>query len=135
MPPSSFWPGFTITDAAAGTHHPSHRRGVVGLPGGRSDKPVSVHLAEFPEPDPRWDDQDRAARWNDLLVLREQVLVALEGLRKNKANRKRQEAKVADHDQSPGALAAASGELLATLCIVSEVEIVADRGRDRAHRG
>ena len=44
----------------------------------------SVHLTEFPEPDPRWDDEQQDARWAELIALREQVLVALEGLRKEK---------------------------------------------------
>ena len=55
-------------DPAAGPDHPAHGRGVVGLPArpARTSRP-SVHLAEFPEPDPRWDDADRDARWEDLL--------------------------------------------------------------------
>src|SRR5262249_48346958 len=57
-------------------------------PGGRS----SVHLAEFPEPDARWDDAARDARWEKLIRLREQVLVALEGLRKDKQIGSAQEA-------------------------------------------
>jgi len=59
-------------------------------PEGRS----SVHLAEFPEPDPQWDDDARDRRWDELTGLREQVLVALEGLRKNKQIGSAQEAKV-----------------------------------------
>ncbi len=50
-------------------------------PGGQR---ASVHLAEFPEPDPRWDDEKQDARWAELIAMREQVLVALEGLRKEK---------------------------------------------------
>src|SRR5205814_8865306 len=57
-------------------------------PEGRS----SVHLAEFPEPDPQWDDDARDTRWDELIRLREQVLVALEGLRKNKQIGSAQEA-------------------------------------------
>ena len=37
-----------------------------------------------PSPIPRWDDEKRDARWDELIALREQVLVALEGLRKEK---------------------------------------------------
>ncbi len=51
---------------------------------GKSEKTSSVHLTEFPETDPRWDDPERADRWTEVLALREQVLGALEGLRKNK---------------------------------------------------
>ena len=32
------------------------------------EEPASVHLAEFPEPDPRWDDEARDARWEELLA-------------------------------------------------------------------
>ena len=86
----------------------------------------SVHLAEFPEPDPRWDDEKRDARWDELIALREQVLVALEGLRKEQAvsaapRRRRVRIATARPERWQP-----DRELLATLCIVSEVEIVAD---------
>jgi isoleucyl-tRNA synthetase len=90
-----------------------------------ADRPANVHLALFPEPDPRWDDEKRDARWEDLLALREQILVALEGLRKSKTIGSAQEARVSIHTKSPDARVA-DRELLATLCIVSEVTIVAD---------
>ena len=90
-----------------------------------SSGPSSVHLAEFPEPDPRWDDRARDARWDDLLKLREQILIALEGLRKSKTIGSAQEAKVHVRT-SQAAERAIDRELLATLCIVSEVEIVSD---------
>ena len=44
-------------DPTAGPDHPAHGRGVVGLPARRTRQRSSVHLAEFPEPDPRWDDE------------------------------------------------------------------------------
>jgi len=91
------------------------------------DKPPSVHLAEFPEPDPQWDDTERDARWDELLELRERVLIALEGLRKSKQIGSAQEAKVRITTNRPEHWLPA-GEQLATLCIVSEVEIVADPG-------
>src|SRR5207244_12262460 len=90
-------------------------------PAGRS----SVHLAEFPEPDPQWDDEARDARWAELIRLREQVLVALEGLRKNKQIGSAQEARVRIITSRPDRWLP-DRELLATLCIVSEVEIVAE---------
>ncbi len=90
-------------------------------PEGRS----SVHLAEFPEPDPQWDDDARDRRWDELTGLREQVLVALEGLRKNKQIGSAQEAKVRIATTRPERWRP-DRQLLATLCIVSEVEIVAD---------
>jgi isoleucyl-tRNA synthetase len=90
-----------------------------------ADRAASVHLAEFPVPDPRWDDTNRDARWDEMLALREQILIALEGLRKTKTIGSAQEAKVAiatkraDHWLP-------RRELLAILCNVSEVEIIAD---------
>jgi isoleucyl-tRNA synthetase len=93
--------------------------------GGAGEKLASVHLAEFPEPDPRWDDQERATRWTELLELREQVLVALEGLRRNKQIGSAQEAKVVIKTNRPDRWLH-HRELLATLCIVSEVEIAVD---------
>ncbi len=92
---------------------------------GTAGKPRSVHLAEFPQPDPRWDDEERASRWSELLVLREQVLVALEGLRKTKQIGSAQEAKVLITTNRPDRWLP-HRQLLATLCIVSDVEIAAD---------
>ena len=85
----------------------------------------SVHLAEFPQPDPRWDDAQRTARWNELLAVREQVLLALEGLRKSKQIGSAQEARVRIATNRPERLLP-ERDLLATICIVSEIEIVAD---------
>jgi isoleucyl-tRNA synthetase len=90
-----------------------------------SEKASSVHLAEFPEPDPRWDDPGRTTHWNELLALREQVLLALEGLRKSKQIGSAQEARVRITTNRPDPLFS-ERELLSTLCMVSEVEIVAD---------
>ena len=101
-------------------------------PEGRS----SVHLAEFPEPDPRWDDESFNARWDELIQLREQVLIALEGLRKAKQIGSAQEAKVRIATSRPDRWLP-DRDLLATLCIVSEVEIVAEPtadDRDRSSR-
>jgi isoleucyl-tRNA synthetase len=85
----------------------------------------SVHLTEFPEPDARWDDEQSEARWAELIALREQALVALEGLRKEKVIGSAQEAQVRITTARPERWRP-DRELLATLCIVSEVEIVAD---------
>ena len=89
------------------------------------DKPASVHLMEFPEPDPRWDDADRTARWTTLLEVREQVLRALEGLRKSKQIGSAQEARVRITTNRADQLLP-ERDLLATICNISEVEIVAD---------
>ena len=51
----------------------------------RDGKPASVHLAEFPRPDPRWEDATREARWQHYRGLRDQAPGrALEGMRKAK---------------------------------------------------
>jgi isoleucyl-tRNA synthetase len=88
-------------------------------------KLANVHLTEFPAPDPQWDDDRRDARWDELLKLREQILIALEGLRKNKTIGSAQEAKVRINTSRPDHWLA-DQELLAMLCNVSEVEMVAD---------
>jgi isoleucyl-tRNA synthetase len=89
------------------------------------EQPSSVHLAEFPKADPRWDDDQRDARWDELKTLREQVLVALEALRKRKEIGSAQEAKVQITTNRPGHWLP-QRDLLATICIVSEVEVVSD---------
>jgi len=90
-------------------------------------RPPSIHLAEFLEPEPEWDDAARDSRWDELLNLREQVLLALEMLRKSKQIGSAQEAKVQVATARPEHWLP-DRELLATLCIVSEVEVIADRG-------
>jgi isoleucyl-tRNA synthetase len=91
----------------------------------RSGKVASVHLAEFPEANPAWDNLADDARWDELLKLREQILIALEGLRKSKLIGSAQEAKVRVVTSRPERWLP-DGELLATLCNISEVEIVGD---------
>jgi isoleucyl-tRNA synthetase len=105
----------------------------------------SVHLAEFPEPDPQWDDDARDAKWKILLEIRDEVLRSLERRRKDKAIGSSQEAAVTIYS-TPGDLAflKAHQELLATICIVSRIEVdsqpsmgasrftaVTDRSQDR----
>jgi isoleucyl-tRNA synthetase len=90
-----------------------------------SGKAPSVHLAEFPAPDPAWDNDADDARWDELLKLREQILIALEGLRKNKQIGSAQEAKVRVATSRPEHWLP-DRELLATLCNASELVIVAD---------
>ncbi len=85
----------------------------------------SVHCAEFPDPDPRWDNAEQTTRWAELLALREQVLRELEGLRKSKQIGSAQEARVRIATNRSDRLMA-ERELLATICNISEVEVVAD---------
>jgi isoleucyl-tRNA synthetase len=97
-----------------------------------ADKPASVHVAEFPQPEPGWDDEARDALWHRLLSIRELVMVNLEGLRANKIIGSAQEASVTITCFKPGLAQEleAHRELLTTLCIVSEVYI-----RDEASQG
>ena len=98
-------------------------RGITGLPGQTSLR--AFIWRSFPSPIRAWDDSERTTRWNELLALREQVLIALEGLRKTKQIGSAQEARVRITTNRPERLLP-ERELLSTLCIVSEVEIVAD---------
>ncbi|MFO0889114.1 MAG: isoleucine--tRNA ligase [Isosphaeraceae bacterium] len=97
------------------------------------DKPASVHLAEFPSPDERWDDPKRDAEWDVLLEARETVLRTLEGLRKAKTIGSAQEASVtlaaSDADR---AVLTARRQLMETLCMVSELEVVPASGQAAA---
>jgi isoleucyl-tRNA synthetase len=91
----------------------------------QADKPASVHLSEFPRPDSHWDDPERDSRWEELLTLREQILAALEELRKSKRIGSAQEAKVRIASRRPEHWEP-DRELLASLCNVSELEITSD---------
>lgn len=88
-----------------------------------ADRPASVHLAEFPEPDPRWDDAERDTRWSKLLAVRDEVLRVLEKLRAAKVIGSAQEALLRLDASDPGlkALLTANLGLLTTLAIVSDV--------------
>ena len=77
-------------------------------------------------PDPRWDDPSRDDHWDRLKRLRDVALVALEGMRKQKLIGSSQEALLRIGTDPEGAARLDRG-LLATLCIVSEVHVTADR--------
>ncbi len=89
------------------------------------DKPASVHLAEWPEPDPTWDDLGRDARMDRLRQVREAVLRVLEKLRAAKVIGSSQEAKVrlTLPESSSTALSEGDLDLLTSLCIVSEIRL------------
>ncbi len=91
----------------------------------RESVPASIHLAEWPEPDPQWDDPDRDATWSDLLAIRTEVLRELEKLRAAKTIGSAQEAvvRLGSNDPAIATLLEQSGALLQTLAIVSEVTI------------
>ena len=86
----------------------------------------SVHLADWPQPDPRWDDPARDDHWDQLKKLRDVALVALEGMRKQKLIGSSQEATLRIGTDPEGAARLERG-LLATICNVSEVHVSADR--------
>jgi isoleucyl-tRNA synthetase len=89
-------------------------------PEGRS----SVHLADFPEADPAWDDEARDARWKTLIEIREEVLLSLEGLRKAKTIGSAQEARVTISSAPVDLMfLEAHRELLTTICLVSRIEV------------
>ncbi len=94
----------------------------------RGDKPASVHLADWPVPDPAWDDPLRDRTMGELLAVRDLASrEALEPARREKVIGSNQEAALtltASPDLAE--FLARHRDLLATLCIVSEVEIVAD---------
>ena len=102
------------------------------LPDGPA-KAASVHLADWPEPDPSWDDEATESLFQELLEVRELVFrEATEPMRKEKAIGSNQEASVVV--TAPPEVAdrlAPHADLLATLCIVSEV---CDRARPGGFR-
>ena len=86
----------------------------------------SIHLAPWPEPDPQWDDPALAESWSALRRVRDTALIALEGMRKQKLIGSGQEATLTLHTDAAGA-ERIDRETLTTLCMVSEVHVVADR--------
>ena len=90
------------------------------------DRPESVHLAGWPEPDPCRDDPDLASRFDRLLALRDRISAeAVEPARKAKAIGANPEALV-EVQGSPDALGPflADLDLLTALCNVAEVRLV-----------
>jgi isoleucyl-tRNA synthetase len=85
-------------------------------------KAASVHLADWPAPDPAWDDLMLEGRFTVLRAAREPILRELEKLRAAKVIGSGQEAAVTIASDSPKLMAALAdnADLLATLCIVSE---------------
>ncbi len=87
---------------------------------------ASVHVADWPEADDRWDDPVRDREWNYFRQVREVAMFVLEGMRKHKEIGSSQEAtlRIMTDTRSSARLDPA---LLATLCMVSEVEVVGDQ--------
>ena len=90
--------------------------------GSKTDAPVSVHLATFPEPE-RYD-TDLISRWDRLFAVREQVLGELEKARTNKIIGSSLEAAVVVHPSGQDAeLLEKYASQLRYLFIVSQVEL------------
>ncbi len=90
-----------------------------------ADRPDSVHLAHWPEPDPTWDEPEAAADWGRRLAVRSEILAALEGLRAAKTIGSALEASVCLEAESPELFAQLEADrgLLESLAIVSEVVV------------
>jgi isoleucyl-tRNA synthetase len=92
----------------------------------------TVHLAPMPTPDPAIDPAANAGRWEKVMELRDEVLGALEPLRKGQVIGSNQEAsvKIETPDDELLAIIDEMGEgTFAALCIVSD----RDGGQGRAH--
>jgi isoleucyl-tRNA synthetase len=101
-----------------------------------ADKAASVHLSDWPSPDPAWDDAQRDARWEKLIRIRQQTFPALEELRRAKAIGSGMEASVLfrSSDQEFATFASENAELLATICVVSEFLTQGDDQEYPIHR-
>ncbi len=85
----------------------------------------SVHLATMPAPDPSIDWKTDLPKWERIMALRDQVLQALEGLRKNKEIASNQEASVTmvASNEDAAAIEQLGVAQFSTLCIVSEIRL------------
>ena len=72
-------------------------------------RPASVHLAEFPEPDPRWDDDQRDARWDETAQTPRADLDRARRPEKDQDDRQRPGGEGADRHQAARSLVAPSG--------------------------
>ena len=104
------------------THTAEELWGFVPRHGGKVD---SVHLADWPEDDVRFEDPEREERWVKLRKLRESVLISLEGLRRDKTIGSSQEANVLlhYHRNESRQFLEANLPLIETICMVAEVAI------------
>ena len=91
-----------------------------------ANKLSSVHLSEWPEAEPVWDNPERDAKWIQLLRIRDLVLIVLEGMRANKVIGSSQAASVSIACFKPGQAQEfeAYKSLLTELCNVSEITII-----------
>ena len=99
------------------------------------DKPLSVHLAEFPKVRADCVDETLAQEWERLLVVRDEVLKALEAARKDRLIGSAQEAAV-DVQVAGEAFEflAPRREVLETICIVSRLTVARSEVAEAAFR-
>ena len=98
-------------------------------------KPASVHLAEFPEPNPRWDDDKRDARWDELLQASRANLDCARRSEKEQNNRQRPGGEGGDHHQPPRALVTGSGFVGDALQRLGGRDCRRSQGHRRANHG
>jgi len=92
----------------------------------KSQNAESVHLAEMPKADESIDWKSQEAKWNKLMELRDKVLVALEGLRKEQIIGSNQAAHITIQSKDEELIAVLNEfglEQFAALCIASEVKL------------
>ena len=98
------------------------------LPGKTTSAQDSIHLSTFPEPAELPDEADLEAKWEHLLDIRTEVLSALEQSRRDKVIGSSLEARVVlktDHSMYQLLDEYYGAEELATLCIVSKIDLIA----------
>jgi isoleucyl-tRNA synthetase len=92
--------------------------------------PLSVHLADWPTVDLRWQDEALASRWEGILGVRDEVLAALERAKNGGVVERPLDAQVDIYaSESLRAALAAVSDDLAGLLIVSGVRVLADSER------
>ncbi len=96
---------------------------------GYTGKETSVHLAQFPDPRPGYENPELAERWEILLKIKEESSKAIENARQNKIIGHSLDAAVAiSAPEDLRTLLMKYGEELRALLIVSEVDVVAAAG-------
>ena len=99
-----------------------------------ASKPASIHLVEWPVPEPEWDRNTGqfTVSWTSLISVRGDVLRELEKLRTSKVIGSGQEASVqiGSDDPTEQATMERIRGLLETVCIVSEVLVGGERPSD-----
>ena len=97
----------------------------------KSEDVDTVHLVSMPVADKAIDPAANAAKWDNIMALRDEVLKALEGLRAEQVIKSNQEASikiVTDNDALLAVVNDMGVKTFASLCIVSEVTIEKGNG-------